>query len=256
MLKRKGFVVVAALAAVGAISMIGVALGATTVTLSQSDGIAPKKLPKKKYKPGSLNVVVDSNYPEGETPVAVTHTQIDFDDDGKITTRGLPICNAPLAGTTTDQARQACRSSFIGRGRALAIPPGGTEPITATVSAFNGPKQGGNPTILLHSDARPALPITLLLQGRINPRGGSGSDYGARLTVPVDVPPGTILTRFETTVEKKWRHRGRQMSYITARCNDGNKTLNMKGRFELAENGTGTPTVQTASDSQKCKVQR
>jgi hypothetical protein len=257
MRKRKGFVAVAvAVGLAGALSAVGISSAATSVSITPSKGIQPSKLPKQKYAPASLNVVVDSNWDQGETPVAVTDTIIDFDNDGKITTRGLPVCRANLAALTAQQARQQCASSRIGQGSAMAIPPGFTEQVPAVVTAFNGPPRGGNYTILLHSDIRPALPISLVLTGTIDPNGAPGGDFGARLHVPVDVPPGTVLTRFATTVKKTWRHRGNKVSYISARCKDGNKTLNMKGRFELAPNSTGTPTVQNATDTQRCTVRR
>jgi hypothetical protein len=253
---RRWVAVVGIVGLAGALSAIGLSSAATTVTINQSKGLSPSKLPKQRYVPASLNVVVDSNWAQGETPVAVTDTVLDFDDDGKITTRGLPVCRANLAALTAQQARQQCASSRIGQGSARAIPPGFTEEVPAVVSAFNGPPRGGNYTILLHSDIRPALPISLVLTGTIDPNGATGGDFGARLHVPVDVPPGTVLTRFVTTVKRTWRNRGRTVSYITGRCKDANKTLNIKGRFELAPNSTGTPTVQTPTATQRCTVRR
>jgi hypothetical protein len=247
---RKWAAVIGVVGLAGALSAVGISWGATTVHVSDSKGLLPSKLPKQRYVPASLNVVVHSttDTPE-ETPVATTDVVLDFDDDGKITTKGLAICNANLQALTTQQARSQCARSFIGRGAARAIAPGGIE-TTAVVSAFNGPKQGGNPTIRLHSAT--SLGINIVLTGTIDPNGASG-DYGARLHVPVgaQTPPGTIITRFATTVEKSWRFRGKKYSYITARCHDGNKTLNIKGAFEMASGPN-----QTATDTQRCKVRR
>jgi hypothetical protein len=250
---RKWGALVAIVGLAGALSAIGIASAATTVSVDQSDGIAPKRLPKTKFQPASLNVVVSSTTdPAGEFPVAVTNTRLDFDDDGKITTKGLKVCRADLEGTTTEAARSMCRPSMVGKGTARAQVPG-LGNVNAVVSAFNGPKQGPNATIILH--ARTTLGTTTVLTGTIS-RINQG-DYGTRLNVPVEpLPAGAVLTRFETTVEKKWRFRGKTYNYITARCHDGNKTLNIKGTFELADNDTGTPTTQTDTDTQKCRVKR
>jgi hypothetical protein len=245
----KGMALIAIVGLAGALSAIGLAAGATTVTISESNGIKPSKLPKQRYKPASLHVVVSSEVDTpGEFPVAVTNTRIDFDDDGKITTKGLKRCTANLANTTTEQARNMCRPSMIGTGNADAlIPP--NVPTHAIVTAFNGPPQGGNPTILLH--ARTDVGITQVLTGTIDPNGASG-DYGARLNVPVPpLPAGAVLTRFETTVKKSWNFRGKRYNYIKARCKDGNKTLNMKAVIQLASGPNQTP-----SDTQKCRVAR
>jgi hypothetical protein len=244
---RKGFVVVAMVGLAGALSAVGISSAATTVSISESDGIRPNNLPKNKFKAASLNVVVASttDTPE-EFPTAVTNTQIDFDDDGKITTKGLAVCRRNLDNTTTEDARRMCRSSIIGRGTAEAVIPPGVE-TDAVVTAFNGPKRGKNPTIRLH--ARTDVGITQVLTGTIRKLGKRG-DFGHRLTVPVPpLPAGAVLTRFETTVNKKWRHKGKRMSYITARCKDGNKTLNMKARIALA----AEPTPQNSTDTQRCR---
>jgi hypothetical protein len=240
---RKGFVAAAVVGLVGALSAVGISSAATTVTIGPSDGIVPSKLPKKKFKPASLNVVVQSNHPAGETPVATTKTVLEFDDDGKITTKGLATCRRNLEGTTTEQAKQMCRSSIVGKGRARAfVTP--TLTSQAVVTAFNGP----NRTIILH--ARADLGITQVLTGKIKTI--NAGDYGTRLTVPVPpLPGGAILERFETTVKRTWRHRGKQMSYITARCHDGNKKLNMRGRFTMASG-----PMQSSADSKNCKVAR
>ncbi len=233
----------------GALSAIGISSAATTVSISQSKGLKPSQLPKTKYQAASLNVVVASSTDTpDEFPTAVTNTVLDFDDDGKITTTGLKTCRANLANTTTQQARSMCAPSLVGTGTAQALIPAEPDPVTtnAVVTAFNGPKQGGNATIILH--ARTDVGITQVLTGVL--RKISAGDYGTRLSVPVPpLPAGAVLTRFETTVKKKWRFRGKTYNYITARCHDGNKTLNIKGNIALAAGPNQTPT-----DSQRCTV--
>jgi hypothetical protein len=235
----------------GAISAIGISSAATTVTIQPSDGLDPSRLPKKKFKPASLNVVVQSNVDSpGEIPVEVRKTTLDFDDDGKITTTGLKTCKrsiAQLQQMTTAQAKAACRPSIVGGGRARAlIPPSTTT--NAVVTAFNGKKAGRKPTILLH--AQTDIGVIQVLKGTISKI--NAGDFGYRLVVPVpDLPAGAILTRFETTVKKKWRHRGKTYNYISGRCRDGNKTLNIKGRFDMASG----PDQRSAA-SQRCRVAR
>jgi hypothetical protein len=247
MRNRKWLAGAAVIGLAGALTAVGISSAATNVSISESKGIAPSKLSKNKFKPASLNVVVESSTdtPE-EFPTRVTNTRIDFDDDGKITTKGLPVCRAELDNTTTEVARQRCRSSIIGTGTAAAVIPPGVD-TGAVVTAFNGPKKGKKPTILLH--ARTDVGITQVLKGTISTLGKQG-DFGHRLTVPVPpLPAGAVLTRFETTVKKSWKHKGKKYNYVTARCHDGNKTLNMKGLIALAEGPN-----QSSSASQKCQV--
>jgi hypothetical protein len=248
---RKWGVWIVVVALAGAISAIGISPAATTVSVEDSAGLNPSRLPKNKFKPASLNVVVESNVDSpGEIPDEVRNTRLEFDDDGKITTTGLATCNrsvAQLQQMTTQQARAACRASIVGSGTARAlIPPATTT--NAVVSAFNGPKAGRNPTILLH--AQTDIGVIQVLRGTISKI--NAGDFGYRLVVPVpDLPAGAVLTRFETTVKKKWRHRGRTYNYISGRCHDGNKTLNIRGTFDMA-----TGPNQTSAASQRCTVAR
>ncbi len=174
---RKGLVAAVVVGLAGALSAIGISSAATTVSIAPSKGIAPSKLPKTKFKAASLNVVVDSNTdtPE-ELPTAVTNTVLDFDDDAKITTTGLKTCGADLANTTTQQARNKCPKAIVGTGTAQAVIPAAPDPVTTNgvVTAFNGPKQGGNPTIILH--VRTDVGITQVLTGVI--RKINAGDYG------------------------------------------------------------------------------
>jgi hypothetical protein len=248
---RKWLALAGVVGLAGALSAIGISSAATTVTIRPSEGLDPSRLPKKKFKPASLNVVVQSNVDNpGEVPVEVRRTTLDFDDDGKITTTGLATCRrspAQLQQMTTQQARAACRASMVGRGTARAlIPPATTT--NAVVSAFNGKKAGRNPTILLH--AQTDIGVIQVLRGTISKI--NAGDFGYRLVVPVpDLPAGAVLTRFETTVKKKWRHRGKTYNYISGRCRDGNRTLNIRGRFDMASGPD-----QTSAASQRCTVAR
>jgi hypothetical protein len=245
---RKALVAAAAVGLAGALSAVGISSAATTVTIQPSAGINPSNLPKQKFAPASLNVVVQSNVDSpGEIPDEVRKTTLSFDDDGKITTTGLKTCNrsiAQLQQMTTAQAKAACRPSIVGGGTARAlIPPATTT--NAVVTAFNGKKAGRKPTILLH--AQTDIGVIQVLKGTISKV--NAGDFGTRLTVPVpDLPAGAVLTRFETTVRKKWRFRGKTYNYITARCHDGNKTLNMKGAFDMASGPN-----QTSNDSKRCR---
>ena len=250
---RRAALIVGVAALAGALSAIGIASATTTVDIDQSKGLSPSKLPKKSFKPASLNVVVNSttNNANG-VPDPVTNTKLSFDDDGKITTTGLKVCNANLANTTTAVAMQMCGPSKVGGGTANVVIPGASGPseFTATITAFNGPKQGGKPTIILHGRVDD-LGVTQILTGVINSKGASG-DYATTLTVPVPpLPAGAQLQRFETTVKKSWKSRGKTYNYITARCHDKNKTLNMKGQFAVGGSG---PASQSDTTTQKCSV--
>jgi hypothetical protein len=236
----------------GALSAIGIASANTTVNIDGSKGLSPSKLPKTSYKGASLNVVIDSSATDNANgvPDPVTNTKLSFDDDSKIDTKGLKTCTTNLNGTTTAQAKAACGPSQVGSGTAeVKIPVGaGSQTFTATVTAFNGKPKNGKSKLILHNRVD-ALGATQILTGTIDPKGASG-DFGTTLTVPVlPLPAGAQLSRFDVTVKKSWTSKGKKHNYVSARCHDSNKTLNMKGTFQLGGSAT---SPQNDTTTQKC----
>jgi hypothetical protein len=244
MFSRKRLIATGLVAAIGAFSAVGIASASTTVDIDQSKGVAPSKLPKKSYRATSLNVVVNSTTDNANgVPDPVTNAKLTFDDDVKISTKGLKTCTANLANSTTQAALNACGTAKVGSGTANVVVPGAGD-FPAVITAFNGPKQGGKPTLILHGRVD-ALGVTQILTGTINSKGATG-DYATTLTVPINpLPAGAQLQRFEVTVKKG--------NYITARCHDKNKKLNMKGQFVVGGSG---PASQADTTAQTCSIKR
>jgi len=243
---RKHLVWVLALAL--AIGIASIAVGANSQTVDAKLGTT--KLPKTKYKGTSINVTTTTNDTDGNVDPA-TKAQIFFDDDLQFFTRGIPICDpADLTNTTTAQAKKVCGKAQVGAGSATVALAGNPEaPANAVITAFNGKPQGGKPVILLHSRTAPPINNTIVLIGVLKSTSG---DFGKVLEVAVPaLPANTAITRFQTKVQKSFRFRGKRRSYVSARCNDSNKTINYKGVFTYSG---GSPT-KTALDNQKCTVQ-
>src|SRR5262245_35865904 len=81
--------------------------------LDVSGGFSPQTLPKHEYAPITLKGGGDISTANGELPPPVTHVEIDFDRNGLLTTRGLPVCRASrIENTTSPGALRACRSAL------------------------------------------------------------------------------------------------------------------------------------------------
>ena len=79
---------------------------------------------------------------------------------------------------------------------------------------------------------------SLTLKGTITNAGVA--DFGKKLTVPnIDTAP-LPLDDFTTTVKRG--------NYITARCNDANKILNIRGTFAYSGTGEAPDTVNRDAD--------
>ena len=241
---RRGLFVTLAVAAAAALGAAAIAVGAPDGNSSTAKvKVFPKKLPKKKRKPAKLLTHVSTDYahpavkPQGGF---VKRTQIWYDDDGKINTKGIPKCTKNLANTTMGQAMALCGKAKVGSGTAVATSTQNAS-IKNCVLVFNGPKKGGKPTVLLHTRVQGTNcdkpkgnnsgSLTILLTGVIKPASG---DYGNQLDVKnIDSAP-LPLKDFKATVG------GGNSKYIKARCHDKDHTLNAKAKFTYSDGQSDT----------------
>lgn len=228
MSKRSFPVVAAAAMAIAAITASAALAGPTVSgpdgnTQSIETVIGPKLLPKKTFAPATLKVVTrtSSTTAANGVPSPAVNAVIDFDKGAKLFTKGLPTCNpALLQNVSTEIAEQKCGKAKIGSGKAHALLPTGsrTIPIEQTVTAFNGPLKGGKATVLLHSYGTTPFQTTLVLTGTVSNYNKQG--FGPRLTVQIPLLAGGTgaLTEFQVTINKKWRYKGKKVSFVSAQC--------------------------------------
>jgi hypothetical protein len=230
--------------------------------------VSQKNKAPKFATPVSLRVDTDATYDTPLTPgshpsPAATLVNIDLDNDFKFTTKGLPTCNpTSLTGTTTAQAQAVCGTSQVGTGSAIL--GGIAGPASAVVTAFNGTPVNGQPQLLLHSRVGAPLNTTAILQGVLT-KSPLGGDYGKRLVVTVPPLGGgyEVITHFDTTVDKRFKVKKKvngkkvkvKSGYVTAVCQDKNKTWDFQGVFNYQTFPPLPPASSslTTSTTQKCK---
>jgi hypothetical protein len=239
--------VVAALAAIGALAVSASALAAPgDVIQTLNSQVSPGKLPKSDDQNAKLHIDVSGCY-EGatpgqcreETPRNPDASRVIFGFDRKdieFNTGEAKRCKSSpeqIANLSPDQAKSACgNGSVIGKGSAKAL-AGSTE-IPATVTAFNGKKKAGKPTIYLHAYAS-SVGVGTVPVGTLKP--------GNKLDVKVDplLSGAARLQQFEVDVRKG--------AYIQASCSDKKISTTSKWTYRDA------PGV-TVNDTQKCTVKR
>jgi hypothetical protein len=258
MLKRPSLIValvIAAATAIAASVAIAGPLGSPVVTPNgnaQSVGavITPKKLSKTTFTPGALEVttkLTNSSSPNG-VPVPTVRVVIDFDKNAKIFTKGIPTCDpAKLQNTSTEVALQQCGKAKIGSGKATALLPGSSTVFTInqTVTAFNGVPKGGKPVVILHTYGTTPLQTTLVLVGTVSEYNKEG--FGPRLDLEVPKLAGGTgaLTDFQVKIDKKYKYKGKRVSFISAKC-PNSKKLKTRAAFTFIDGETATPKyVQT-----------
>jgi len=220
------------------------------LVLTADGGFTPRKLPRQTFVPIDFTGHADFKSADGSVPPPLQQMVLDFDRDGKLSTTGLPICQPSLLEEATPaEARSRCPNAIVGTGHVSAlITRSEGAPILASspITLFNGPRQEGHPTVILH--ARTTVPATqnFVLTIPIEKRGGL---YRYRATV--DVPPiaagrGSIV-HLDVRVRKRYRYRGSERSYTEARCGDG--IFRTRGRFTFADS-----TIIEGSVEKACTV--
>lgn len=207
------------------------------LVLRADGGFQPQTLPRRSYAPIEFQGRVDISSRGGGKPSPLRQALIDFDRDGRLSVAGLPTC-APesVAGATTEEARGTCKGAIVGTGevRALVSLEGREVPAGSPLTIFNGPRQEGNPTVVLH--ARTTVPATQVyaIVVPIEKRPGAFR-YRARLDVPPIAAGLGALTHVDVEIGRRYRAAGKARSYVSARCSDN--ILHTHGRFTF-EDGT------------------
>jgi hypothetical protein len=248
---RKTKVVLLGLALAGLAA--GVAYGeqvqAGNLIVNVNGGFSPSKLPKHQFAPITLRASADISTADGSVPPPLQKVVIDFDRNGLVQTKGLPICRPQqLENTTAPQARRTCKNAIVGTGTSdalIAFPDQAPIPASSPLTIFNGPKIGGNPSVIVHAYLTIPAPTTFVIPSPITRISGP-----FRYRVTANIPPiaggyGSV-THFDFKVRKSWKQGGKTVSYASARCPTGH--LQAQGQFTF-----GDGTVLSGHVFRPCK---
>jgi hypothetical protein len=218
----------------------GVAHGAQVrvgpLVLTADGGFTPQALPRRRYAPIEFQGHAEVRMTDGSVPPAVQHIRLYFDRDGRLATAGLPVCApARIEAATPEQARARCRGAIVGTGQLgaeIALPGLAPVKIHAPLTLFNGPREGGDPTVLIHTRATYPAVETFVVPVRIERAHGLYS-YRTDFAVPQLAGGYGALTQVDAKVGRRYRSAGRERSYVSARCSD--YILQTHGLFSFAD---------------------
>jgi hypothetical protein len=212
----------------------------------------PKKLSKTKATPVTLKVTTKTatTTAANGVPSPAIRAVVDFDKNASLYTKGVPTCDpSKLQSTSTEAALAACGNAKIGSGSGTALLAVGTKvfPEPTVITAFNGVPQGGRPVVLLHAYGSSPVQTTLVLVGTVSKLDKEG--FGPRLDVEIPkIAGGTgAITEFTVTINKRYRYKGQQRSYVSAKCPNSKK---LKARATFTYNDGES---LTATSKQSCK---
>lgn len=211
--------------ALAAREVIKVKIQAGNIIVIGEGGFAPHTLPKNVDAPieifgkGHLETV-DGTYP----PVLDT-IQFEFDKHGSVDTTGLEKCNAAkLEATTVKVARRLCPEAIVGTGFGKAVvlfPEQGPIPASSPITLFNGPKIGGDPSIIAHAHLTVPAPTTFIVPIRIETIHNGRYGYRVKAVIPKIAGGYGHPISGSIRVGRKWTYRGEHHSFANARCADG-----------------------------------
>jgi hypothetical protein len=256
---RKGLVALAALALVivlvgtaGAVKKVErVELIAGDLIIIGQGGFRPETLPKYKNAPIEVYGGGTLSTKSGELPPILNEITFEFDKHGAVDTTGLPVCSmGKLTATDVAQARRACGGAIIGKGYGTAIvklPEQEAIPASSPITLFNGPKKGGDPSFIVHAHLEVPAPSTVIFPVVIEKISKGIYGYRVEANIPKLVNGYGHPKSGHLAVGKKWTYKGKQHSYISARCENGR--LQARGQF-----GFDDGTLLSGSFLRPCKV--
>lgn len=232
-----------ALLLIGAVSAWAVSdvtkvhLQAGNLVVDGEGGFTPTTLPKNVNAPITLYGKGKISTIDGNLPPVLKTIEFEFDKHGAVDTTGLPKCSAAkLQATTVAVARKLCPGAIVGTGFGHAVvkfPEQAPIPADSPITIFNGPKIGGDPSILAHAYVTVPVPTTFIVPVRIETIHNGRYGYRVRAEIPKIAGGSGIPISGSLKVGHKWTYKGKKHSFINARCADGR--LQAIGKFDFKD---------------------
>lgn len=224
---------------VAAGSALAIVLHAKPLVITTDGGFSPTSLPKKGFAPIKLHGFGKIDTEDGSLPPVLKTVTIWFDKHGEVETRGLPTCSpGKLAATTTPQARKLCPGAIVGKGFGTAVVAFPEQPpikASSAITLFNAKPKHGNPVVLAHAHLTVPGPTTFVVPIEIQRVHDGRYGFKTVAEIPKIAGGSGIPLYARLTVGRKWKYKGKTLSFANAGCPDGR--LQAKGQF-LFKDGT------------------
>ena len=210
---------------IGLLAVVGVT--ASQAVVVQKDGLrvnfdasfSPQALPRNRPAPVAIQVHGAIRTTDGSHPPPLRLLEVELNRNGRISTKGLPVCSSPsLQSTSTSQALARCGSALVGHGHFHAqINLGGEIPATGEILAFNS-RRHGKPALLLHFFVE--VPVRLTLVAPLTIGHKNDGEYGTVLRSRVPRLGGGVgsITEIDLSINRRYSFAGKRRSYVSAAC--------------------------------------
>jgi hypothetical protein len=233
------------------------------LVLDAEGGFAPKALPKHKNAPIVTHGGGTLTTKTGELPPILDKFTLEFDKHGALDTTGLAVCTkGKLVATDVPAARKACGQAIVGTGFGSAVvkfPEQAPIKVGSPITLFNGPKKGPDDTIIAHAHLDYPGPTTFIVPIVIEKIHKGVLGYRVNVNIPKIAGGYGHPIAGEAKVGTKWTYKGKQHSYINARCETGHFLVHAEFSFkggpeETVGQAEAKDTVFSANFVLPCKV--
>jgi hypothetical protein len=231
-------------AALFALAVVGLALAKNekpivvtvgNLRLTANGNFSPTLLPKNEFAPITLNLSGKIETLDHIHPPAIQEVVVETDKNGAINAKGLPVCTSgKLQAQTTAKARAICKTAIVGEGSTsveVAFPEQRPFIIKSELLVFNGGVSSGKTKVFVHAylsspvSAAVVVPVTVtkVHHGR----------YGLKTVAKIPKIAGGYGSplSFSLKVGRKFTYKGKQQSYLLAKCPDGHLVAKGVGVF-------------------------
>jgi hypothetical protein len=206
------------------------------LVLNADGGFSPTALPKHRDAPITLHGGGTLSTVSGEIPPIMETLTIEFDRHGSVQTTGLPVCKpGRLEQTTVATARRNCPGAIVGEGFGRAVvkfPEQPPIPISSPITIFNGPKKGGNDTVLAHFYTTVPVPTTFVIPIVIEKIHKGVYGYRTKARIPRIAGGAGRPISGSLKIGRKWTYKGVHHSYVNARCETGHLQARAEVTFD------------------------
>jgi hypothetical protein len=189
--------------------------------VSFDGGFSPRKLPRKDFAPVTVSLAGALRAADGSPLPRLRRLELDLAGGSLLDVRGLPTCSKrQLEVNSVGGALALCRDALVGSGRLdieILVPGQASFQFHASLRAFNGRFPNGQRAVWLHVYGSEP-PVVLVLAFALRHEQGSAFPNRLVAEVPASVGPLPHLARFEMSFGRRFAYRGKERSYISARC--------------------------------------
>src|ERR1044071_9867922 len=183
---------------------------------------APDKLPRHEDAPIVFWGSGKFGTRDGTTPPPLAEMNFEVDKCCHLETRGLPACSrAKLTAPTVPQARKLGPGAIVGTGTGRGIiefPEQAPIPAQTPLTFFNGPRIGGDSSLIIHAHLTVPATTTYLVPLRIESISRGVYGFRVQSKIPLIAGGAGSVTSFDFRLDRAWQFKGEELHYIYARC--------------------------------------